>query len=151
MPLTSSAVRNLGAWFDPELTMNTHVNKLCSAAYFHLYNLRRIRKYLTQQTCEKLVHAFVTSRIDYCNSLLYGLPAKQLNKIQRVQNTAARIIFRLPKFCHITPTLFSLHWLPVRYRIDFKICLLTFKAIHGFAPSYLCELITVTTLQSQIL
>ena len=143
VPLTSSAVRNLGAWFDPELTMNTHVNKLCSAAYFHLYNLRRIRKYLTQQTCEKLVHAFVTSRIDYCNSLLYGLPAKQLDKIQRVQNTAARIIFRLPKFCHITPTLFSLHWLPIRYRIDFKICLLTFKAIHGFAPSYLCELITV--------
>ena len=123
--------------------MNTHVNKLCSAAYFHLYNFKRIRKYLTQQTCEQLVHAFVTSRIDYCNSLLYGLPAKQLDKIQRVQNTAARIIFRLPKFCHITPTLFSLHWLPVRYRIDFKICLLTFKAIHGFAPSYLCELITV--------
>ena len=100
-------------------------------------------KCLTQQTCEQLVHAFVTSRIDYCNSLLYGLPAKQLDKIQRVQNTAARIIFRLPKFCHITPTLFSLQWLPVRYRIDFKICLLTFKAIHGFAPSYLCELITV--------
>ena len=96
------------------------------------------------------MHAFVTSRIDYCNSLLCGLPAKQLDKIQRVQNTAARIIFRLPKFCHITPTLFSLHWLPVRYRIDFKICLLTFKiclltfkAIHGFALSYLCELITV--------
>ena len=96
-----------------------------------------------QQTSEQLVHAFVTGRIDYCNSLLYGLPAKQLDKIQRVQNTAARIIFRLPKFCHISPTLFSLHWLPVRYRIDFKICLLTFKAIHGFAPSYLCELITV--------
>ena len=81
MPLTSSAVRNQGAWFDPELTMNTHVNKLCSAAYFHLYNLSRIRKYLTQQKCEQLMHAFVTSRIDYCNSLLYGLPAKQLNKI----------------------------------------------------------------------
>ena len=86
--------------------MNTHVNKLCSAAYFHLYNLRRIRKYLRQKTCEQLVHAFVTSRIDYCNSLLYGLPAKQLDKIQRVQNKAARIIFRLPKFpFYITPTL----------------------------------------------
>ena len=131
VPLASSAVRNLGAWFDSELTMNTHVNKLYSAAYFHLYNLRRIRKYLSQETCEQLVHAFITSRIDYCNSLLHGLPAKQLEKIQRVQNTAARIIFRLPKFCRITPSLFSLHWLPVRYRIDFKICLLTFKAIHG--------------------
>ena len=70
--LASSAVRNLGSWFDSELTMNTHVNKLCSAAYFHLYNLRRIRKYLSQETYEQLVHAFITSRIDYCNSLLYG-------------------------------------------------------------------------------
>ena len=95
------------------------------------------------QACEQLVYAFITSRIDYCNSLLYGLPAKQLDKIQRVQNTAARIIFRLPKFCRITPSLFGLHWLPVRYRIDFKICLLTFKAIHGSAPSYLRELVVV--------
>ena len=143
VPLASSAVRNLGAWFDSELTMNTHVNELCSAAYFHLYNLRRIRKYLSQETCEQLVHAFITSRIDYCYSLLYGLPAKQRDKIQRVKNTAARIIFRLPKFCRITLSLFSLHWLPVRYRIDFKICLLTFKAIHGSAPSYLRELVVV--------
>ena len=109
VPLATSAVRNLGAWFDSELTMNTHVNKLCSAAYFHLYNLRRIRKYLSQETCQQLAHTFITSRIDYCNSLLYGLPAKQLDKIQRVQNTAAGIIFRLPKFCRITPSPFSLH------------------------------------------
>ena len=139
----SFAVRNLGAWFHAELTMNKHVNKLCRAAYFHLYNLRSIRKYLSQETCEQLVHAFFTSRIDYCNSLLYGLPAKQLDKIQRVQNTAARIIFRLPKFCHITPSLFTLNWLPVRYRIDFKICHLTFKAIRGCAPSYLREVVVV--------
>ena len=65
VPLTSFAVRNLGAWFDSELTMNTHVNKLCSAAYFHLYNLTHIRKYLSQETCEQLVYAFITSRIDY--------------------------------------------------------------------------------------
>ena len=113
VPLASSTVRNLGAWFDSELTMNTHINKLCSAAYFHLYNLRHIWKYLSQETCEQLVHTFITSRIDYCNSLLYGLPAKQLDKIQRVQNTTTRIIFRLPKVCRITPSLFSLHWLPV--------------------------------------
>lgn len=138
----SSSVRNLGAWFDSELTMNTHVNKLCSAAYFHLFNIKRIRKYLTRQSCEKLVHAFVSSRIDYCNSLLYGLPAKTLNKVQRVLNTAARIIFRSPKWCHITPKLFALHWLPVKYRVDFKICLLTFKALHGLAPAYLSNLIS---------
>ena len=111
-PCTS--VRNLGAWFDSQLTMNTHVNKVCSAAYFHLYNIKRIRKYLSQDTTEKLLHAFFSSRIDYCNSLLYGLPAKQLDKLQRVQNTAARIIFFLPKFCHITPVLVRLHWLPIK-------------------------------------
>ena len=73
----------------------------------------------------------------------FVIRSKQLDKIQRAQNTAGRIIFRLPKFCHITPSLFSLHWLPVRYRIDFKICLLTFKAIHGSAPSYLRELVVL--------
>ena len=140
-PCTS--VRNLGAWFDSQLTMNTHVNKVCSAAYFHLYNIKRIRKYLSQDTTEKLVHAFFSSRIDYCNSLLYGLPAKQLDKLQRVQNTAARIIFFLPKFCHITPVLVRLHWLPIKSRIHFKICLITVKVLHGLSPSYLFDLISV--------
>lgn len=140
-PCTS--VRNLGAWFDSQLTMNTHVNKVCSVAYFHLYNIKRIRKYLSQDTTEKLVHAFFSSRIDYCNSLLYGLPAKQLDKLQRVQNIAARIIFFLPKFCHITPVLVWLHWLPIKSRIHFKICLITFKVLHGLSPSYLFYLISV--------
>ena len=140
-PCTS--VRNLGAWFDSQLTMNTHVDKVCSAPYFHLYNIKRIRKYLSQDTTEKLVHPFFSSRIDYCNSLLYGLPAKQLDKLQRVQNNAAHIIFFLPKFCHITPVLVRLHWLPIKSRIHFKICLITFKVLHGLSPSYLFDLISV--------
>ena len=119
------------------------MNKVCSAAYFHLYNIKRIRKYLSQDTTEKLVHPFFSSRIDYCNSLLYGLPAKQLDKLQRVQNTAARIIFFLPKFCHITPVLVRLHWLRIKSRIHFKICLITFKVLHGLSPSYLFDLISV--------
>ena len=111
--------------------------------FYYLHNLRRIRKYLSQDCLVTLIHAFVTSRLDYCNSLMYGLPQCQISKLQRVQNAAARIALDLCKFCHITPALRQLHWLPVVKRIQFKILLLTFKAIHGLSPPYISELITV--------
>ena len=139
----SRVVKNLGCWFDEKFTMNTHINKLCSAAFYHLHNIRSIRKYLSRESAETLVHAFVTSRLDYCNSLLYGLPSSQLAKVQRVQNAAARVVCRLPKFCRITPVLQELHWLPIKFRIQFKILVITFKAIHGMAPDYICNLISI--------
>ena len=138
-----SPVRNLGVWLDCNLSMGDHITKTSSVAFYYLYNIRRIRKYLSKECTETLIHAFISSRIDYCNSLLYGLPACQLQKLQRVQNSAARLVFEESKFCHITPLLKSLHWLPVKYRIDFKVLLLTFKAIHGLAPPYISELISV--------
>jgi len=92
--------------------------------------------YLSRDSSETLIHAFVSSRLDYCNSLLYGLPQVQIDKIQRVQNAAARLTFEQPKFCHTTPVLSQLHWPPIKYRIEFKILLMTFKAIHGMAPDY---------------
>ena len=109
---------------------------------YFLYNIRRIRKYLSRRSTETLIHAFVSSRIDYCNSLLYGLSTYQLNKLQRAQNAAARLIFQKSKYYHVRPLLYNLHWLPVKFRIDFKILLLTYKAINGLAPFYLQELIT---------
>ena len=139
----SLKVRNLGSWFDSTLAMSVHITKLCSSAFYHLHNIRRIKKYLSRQTTETLVHAFVSSRIDYCNSLLYGLPTNQLQKIQRVQNAAARVVCGLPKFCHISPILKRLHWLPVIYRIRFKILLITFKVLHGLCPTYLENTITL--------
>ncbi|CAH3037771.1 unnamed protein product, partial [Porites lobata] len=106
--------------------MSTHISKLCGVAFYHLHNIKRIRKYLSRESTEMLVHAFITSLVDYCNSLLYGLPNYQLNKL----------------FCHISPLLRGLHWLPVKARIEFKILLITFKAIHRLAPKYPCDLLT---------
>ena len=119
-----SVVRNLGSWFDSKLTMSTHISKVCASSFYHLHNIKRIRKYLSVEATQTLVHALITSRVDYCNSLLFGLPDCQLNKLQRVLNVSARLIYKLPRFCHITPILCDLHWLPIRYRINFKIILL---------------------------
>ena len=98
-----------------------HVKHLFKSSFYHLRNLSRIRKYLTKESTAVAVHAFVTSKLDYCNSVLFGLPKYQLKKLQYVQNTAARIVSQVGKFEHITPVLLDLHWLPVHYRIMFKI------------------------------
>ena len=123
--------------------MDAHITKTCSAAFYYLYNIRRIRRYLSKESTESLIHAFISSRLDYCNSLFYNIPAYQLEKLQRIQNAAARLILQESKFCHITPLLMTLHWLPVKYRIHFKILLLTFKAINFLASSYICDLVTL--------
>ena len=136
-------VKSVGVWFDSNLSMVDLINRTSSAAFYHLYNIRRIRKYLTKECTETLIHAFISSRLDYCNTLLFGVPNCHLHKLQRVQNAAARLVVQESRFCHITPLLKSLHWLPVKYRIVFKILLITFKAIHGLAPAYISELISV--------
>ena len=134
--------RNIGVLFDNTLSMSPNVNMICKSGYYHLRNIKRIRKGLSEDSAEKLNHAFVTSRLDNCYGLLYGLPACTIAKLQQFQNAAARLtIMQVPKFCHISPILSSLHWLPVKYRIDFKIVLTTFNAIHGLGPKYLSELL----------
>ena len=116
-------VKNLGTWLDSTRLMNSHVNNTCSNALYYLYNIRKIRKYFSRRSTETLISAFVSSPVDYSNSLLYCLPAYQLNKLQRVQNAAARLIFQESKYCHIRPLLYNLHWLLVKFRFDFKILL----------------------------
>ncbi|KAK3699222.1 hypothetical protein QZH41_002092 [Actinostola sp. cb2023] len=135
------SLRNLGSWFDNRMTMGTHVGKVCSKAFRGLYNIRQIRKFLSADSTKTLVHAFVTSHVDYCNSLLSGLPQYQYDRIQKVFNAAARVTCLTPRYDHITPVLFHLHWLPVKYRVDFKLALLVYKAFHGMAPEYICELL----------
>ena len=134
-------VRNLGSWFDEHMSMNVHVGKVCSKAFRGLYNIRQIRKFLSIESTKTLVHAFVTSHLDYCNSLLFGIPQYQLQRLQRVLNAAARVTCLIPRCAHITPVLMHLHWLPVKFRVDFKIALLVYKALHGMAPGYIMELL----------
>ena len=117
-PLES--VQNLGSWFDAHMRMNVHIGKICSKAFRGLYNIRQIRKFLTVQSTKTLIHAFVSSHLDYCNALLFGLPKYQLDRLQKVQNAAARVIFQIAKFDHITPALIDLHWLPVTFRVQFS-------------------------------
>ena len=122
----------------------THITKTCGSAFFYLYNIRHIRKYLTSECTEKLIHAFnITSRLDYCNSLPHGVTDHHMQKLQSDMNASARLIFCAPKHCHITPLLQQLHWLPIRLRIEFKILLIIFKELQGSAPKYLIDLISV--------
>ena len=138
-----SVVRNLGSWFERNLDMSSLISKQCASAFYHLHNISRIRRFLSTDTTKALVHAFVTSRVDYCNSLLYGFPASHLNKVQSVLNAAARHVCRAPRYCRITPLLYELHWLPVRQCISFKTPLFLFKAIHEFAPTYLRKVVSI--------
>ena len=110
-----------------------------------VHNLRRIRRYLSQDCLLTLIRAVVTSRFDYCNSLMHGLPQCQISKLRSVQNVAARIALDLSNFSHITPALRQLHWLPVVKRIQFKILLLTFKAIRGLCQTQIYLQYSATT------
>ena len=100
-----------------------------------------MRPLLSKANTETLIHAFITCRIDYCNALFSGLPKKNITPLQLLQNSAARVLTKTRKRAHITPILKSLHWLPVCFRIDFKILLLVFKALNGLSPSYLSDLL----------
>ena len=137
------SIRNLGAIFNQRFTFTDHIASCVNSANFHIRNIGWIRKYLTTDATKMYVHALVTSRLDFSNALLYGLPKSSLARLQKVQDSAAILVFRTRKFSSITPVLCDLHWLPVEQRITFKILLLTFKALNGLIdPSYLSELIS---------
>ncbi|KAI5085265.1 hypothetical protein C0J45_6403, partial [Silurus meridionalis] len=138
-----TAVKDLGVIIDPSLSFESHVNNITRIAFFHLRNIAKITNMMSLQDAEKLlVHAFMTSRLDYCNALLGGCPASLINKLQLVQNAAARVLTRSRKYHHITPILSYLHWLPVKIQIDFKLLLLTYKTLNGLSLMYLSSLLT---------
>ena len=136
-------IKNLGIHFDKTLSMHQQVSSVSRSCFYQIRNIGRIRPYINEDACKTLVNSLVISRLDYGNAMLYGLPACVIQRLQRVQNTAARVVTRKKKHEHITPILKSLHWLPVQYRAQYKILLYVFKSIKQDAPLYLSELINV--------
>ena len=124
----SHFARNIGVIFDNRFNMERQVSAICKSAFFYIRNISRIRKFLSVDSAKALVHAFVTCRLDNCNSLLYGLSKHLGHRLQLDQNCAARLMLCGRKHDHVTPLLKELHWLPVEQRIIFKTLLLTFKA-----------------------
>ncbi len=137
---TKNQVKNLGVILETDLSFSSRVKAVTKSAYYHLKNIARIRCFVSSHDLEKLVHA--TSRVDYCNGLL---PKKTIIPLQLIQNTAARILTRTRKSEHITPVLRSLHWLPVTFRIDFKVLLLVYKSLNGLGPKYIADMLTEYT------
>ena len=138
----SSKVRNLGIIFDQFLSFDDYISSVCRSTHFHLRNIGRIRHLLSQKATAQLIHALISIRLDYCNSILYNLPKNSILRLQRIQNQAARILTKTPRRDHITEVLIDLHWLRIEERIVYKLLILTFKAfIDRTAPLYLCELI----------
>lgn len=140
----SKSARNLGVTFDHHFKFRSHISQVCRSCFYHIRDIRRIRRYLSLENAKTLAHAMVTSRLDYCNSLLFALPAKDINRLQRVQNSLARVVTRSPPRAHSAPLLYSLHWLPVNFRIQFKINLLTYNTLSSEQPSYLHDLLKVS-------
>ncbi|XP_052370210.1 uncharacterized protein LOC127927632 [Oncorhynchus keta] len=138
---SSQSAKNLGVILDNTLTFSTNIKAVSRSCRFMLYNIRKVRPCLTQEAAQVLIQALVISRLDYCNSLLAGLPACAIKPLQLIQNAAARLVFNLPKFSHVTPLLRSLHWLPVEARIRYKTMVLAYGAVRGTAPQYLQALI----------
>ena len=137
----SDTASNIGVTFDRHMSLDQHVTNICKTCSFHLRKIAKIRDYLSTADTETLVHSLITSKLDSCNSLLYGLPKRMIDRLQNVQNSAARLIARRRKFDHITPVMKELHWLPISQRIIYKILLITYKALNGLAPSYIRDML----------
>jgi hypothetical protein len=133
----TKTARNLGVIIDNGLTFTEHIATVTKSCRFTLYNIRKIRPYLSQYSAQLLVQTMVLLKLDYCNSVLTGLPACTIKPLQMIQNAAARLIFSQPKRAHVTPLLVSLHLLPIEARIKFKSLTLAYRVLAGSAPSCL--------------
>ena len=131
----SPSVRILGVVFNSQMTTDDQIINVSRNIRYHMRNLSRIRKYLNESSAHDAVRALVLSRLDYCNSLLYGT-TQNLQRLQLLQNHAAKLVYNKPKFTRVTPLLNDLHWLPISKRIEFKIATLAYKALHNEVPAY---------------
>ena len=124
------------------MNMKKHVTSVCKSTNFHLRNISAIRIVLSDSSATQLVHAMITSRLDYCNALLFGIPDCQVQRLLWNQIMLPMFFAKITKYDHITPSLKRLHWQPVKERILFKTILHTYKALNGKAPAYITALLT---------
>ena len=134
-------VKSLGVAFHRELSFDKYVNLVCQACNYHLWSPRHIRKYLTADMANTIACSVVGSHLDYCNSILYKTMKANVTKLQRVQNSLADVVLQMPRRAHADDLLAQLHWLPVSYSIEYKIALITYKALKYDQPRYLADLL----------
>jgi len=139
---------NLGFVFDEHLTYHDQISAVSKTCFYHIRDLRRIRPFLDHSTAAVIATSLVHSKLDYCNSLYLNLPKSELNRLQRIQNTLARVVANTRRRDHITPTLQSLHWLKVQERINYKVVSLTYNVLQTSHPSYLSRLLTLQPARS---
>ena len=136
----TSKCKSFGVMLDDHFDMDAQIKNICRSAHFHLRNICAIRPLLPDSAAAQLVHLLVTSRLDYCNSLLNGVPGYRIHPLQRVQNIAARIVSGCSRDIDSEDVLQSLNWLPIKYRITFKVLLIVYKCVNDLAPKYLSDL-----------
>ena len=141
----SDSARNLGFIVSSDMSLDKHVSQVCRSAYFEIHRISTIRKFLTVQITNILVCAYVISKLDYCNSIFANCPQYILEKLQKVQNAAVRLVFRAKKQDHVTPLMKKLHWLPIEQRIKYKLASHCFNFFNNSAPSYFSNLLSVYT------
>ncbi|KAF7246618.1 Mitochondrial tRNA-specific 2-thiouridylase 1 [Varanus komodoensis] len=139
MQIRSLGVRSLGVLLDPELSLEAQVTAVARSAFLQLRLIHQLRLFLENDCLATVTHTLVTSRLDFCNALYVGLPLKTVRILQLVQNRAARLLTGTGRCSHITPVLRQLHWLPIEVRAQFKVLVMTYKALNGLGPGYLKE------------
>ena len=137
-------VRDLGVIMDTTFTMEPHINKTMQIAFLKSRQISYCRQLLTPSAAKTLIHAYLASILDYCNGLLHDLPTTHFANLQSILNTAARLVTNTRKYEHITAVMINLHWLPIQYWIQFKLFMLIYKSIHGLAPNYLTDKLSLT-------
>ena len=144
-----NTVRDLGVLLDSSLNLKAHITSVTRSCFFHLRRIRQVKKCLNERCLRVLVQALVISRIDYCNSILTGLPAVTIHPLTTVLHAAARIIKDIPHRDHITPAMRNLHWLPIPARVTFKLCSLMYNIFSHRAPTYMSSLINARSNQAE--
>ena len=127
------AVSNLGFKMDSDFKLDLQIGAIVKSSFFHVRQLAKVKSFLAQKHFETVIHAFITSQLYYCNALYFGVSQSSLTRLRLVQNAAARLLTGARKRELITPILASLHWLPVHFRVHFKILLFVFKSLNGLA------------------